>query len=116
MTTPQQQPTGHEAPDAPYAGPPMAQPGYGPPGYVPAAPAPRWNVLSIVALISAFFIPLLAVVLGWVSVRQIARTGEQGKPLAIVALVLGGLGCLGWIAFWVAIIAGGGSFSYSYSA
>ncbi|MCD2196352.1 DUF4190 domain-containing protein [Actinomycetospora endophytica] len=110
MTTPQQQPTG---PDAPYAATPMAQPGYGPPGY---APAPRWNVLSIVALISAFFIPLLAVVLGWVSVRQIARTGEQGKPLAIIALVLGGLGCLAWIAFWVAIIAGGGSFSYSYSA
>ena len=108
MTTPQQQPTGYQAP---YAGPSQVQPGYGPPGYAPATPG--WNVLSIVALISAFFVPLVAVALGWVSVRQIARTGEQGRPLAITALILGGLGCLGWVAFWLAIIAGGGSFSYS---
>ena len=108
MTTPQQQPAGYGAAT------PGVQPGYGPPGYAPVAP--RWNVMSILALVAAFFIPLLAVILGWVSVRQIARTGEQGKPLAIIALVLGGLGCLCWIAFWVAIIAGGGSFSYSVGA
>jgi peptidyl-prolyl cis-trans isomerase B (cyclophilin B) len=107
MTTPQQQPAAH---DAWSPTPSPAQPLYGPPGY---APAPRWNVMSIVALVAAFFIPLAAVILGWVSVRQIGRTGEQGKPLAIAALVIGGLGCLGWILFWVAIIAGGGSFSYS---
>ncbi|NMO93017.1 DUF4190 domain-containing protein [Actinomycetospora sp. TBRC 11914] len=107
MTTPQQQPTGY---DAWSPTPPPAQPLYGPPGHLPAA---RWNTTSIVALITAFFLPLVAVVLGWVSVRQIARTGEQGKPLAITALVIGGLGCLGWILFWTAIIAGGGSFSYS---
>jgi hypothetical protein len=110
MTTPQQQPS-YSAPAG--TATPQAQPGYGPPGsYGVAAPTPGWNVMSIVALISAFFIPLLAVILGWVSVRQIARTGEQGKPLAIVALVLGGIGCLGWVLFWVAIVAGGGSFSY----
>lgn len=113
MTTPQSQPTGYQA--APYAAPPAGrapvQPGYGPPGYAPARPG--WNVLAIVALVSAFFVPLVAVALGWVSVRQIARTGEQGKPLAITALVLGGIGCAFWVLFWVLIISGGGSFSYS---
>ncbi|MDL5159353.1 DUF4190 domain-containing protein [Actinomycetospora termitidis] len=106
MTTPQQQPF---APGPAGYGTPAAQPvGYGP-------PAPRWNVMSIVALVAAFFIPLAAVICGWVSVRQIARTGEQGRGLAITALVLGGIGCAFWVLFWVLIIANGGSFSYSYS-
>ncbi|WP_433802679.1 DUF4190 domain-containing protein [Actinomycetospora sp. CA-084318] len=106
MTTPQQQPS---APQPVGYGHPAAQPvGYGP-------PVRRTNVLSIVALVAAFFVPLAAVVCGWVSLRQIARTGENGRPLAITALVLGGIGCALWILFWVLIIAGGGSFSYSYS-
>lgn len=111
MTTPQQQPF---APEPAAYGQPPAQPvGYGPPvGY---APARRTNVLSIVALVAAFFVPLAAVVCGWVSLRQIARSGENGRLLAIIALALGGIGCALWIAFWIAIIAGGGSFSYSYS-
>jgi hypothetical protein len=33
--------------------------------------------------------------------------------MAVIGLVLGALGCLGWVLFWIAIIAGGGSFSYS---
>ncbi|GLZ51442.1 DUF4190 domain-containing protein [Actinomycetospora sp. NBRC 106378] len=107
MTTPQQQPF---APEPVGYGQPPAQPaGYGPPV------ARRTNVLSIVALIAAFFVPLAAVVCGWVSLRQIARSGENGRPLAITALVLGGIGCAMWILFWVLIIANGGSFSYSYS-
>ncbi|MCD2186515.1 DUF4190 domain-containing protein [Actinomycetospora soli] len=111
MTTPQQQPF---VPDpTAYAQPPAQPVGYGPP--VAHAPARRTNVLSIVALVAAFFVPLAAVVCGWVSLRQIARSGENGRPLAITALVLGGIGCALWILFWVLIIAGGGSFSYSYS-
>lgn len=112
MTAPQQpQPTAY--PTA--YGPAGIQPGYGPPGAYPPAPAPRWNVMSIVALVAAFFIPLVAVICGWVSIRQIARTGEQGRALAVVALVLGGIGCAFWILFWILIIVNGGSFSYSYS-
>jgi hypothetical protein len=106
MTTPQQQPY---VPGPVGGGQPPVQPvGYGP-------PARRMNVLSIVALVAAFFVPLAAVICGWVSLRQIARTDENGRPLAITALVLGGIGCAFWILFWVLIIANGGSFSYSYS-
>ncbi|WP_018331896.1 DUF4190 domain-containing protein [Actinomycetospora chiangmaiensis] len=108
MTTPQQQPF---APGPTASGRPSGQPFAQPVGYGP----PRTNVLSVVSLIAAFFVPLVAVVCGWVSLRQIARTGENGRALAIAALVLGGIGCALWILFWVLIIAGGGSFSYSYS-
>lgn len=106
MTTPQPRPF---APGPAAGGHPPVQPvGYGP-------PAVRTNVLAIVSLVAAFFVPLAAVVCGWVSLRQIARTGENGRPLAIAALVLGGIGCAFWVLFWVLIIANGGSFSYSYS-
>lgn len=107
MTTPQQQPFASEP--LGYGQPPVQSVGYGPPI------ARRTNVLSIVALVAAFFVPLVAVVCGWVSLRQIARTGENGRPLAITALVLGGIGCAFWVLFWVLIIVNGGSFSYSYS-
>jgi hypothetical protein len=90
------------------------QAGYAPPaygGYAPAAPGV--NVMSIVSLVAAFFVPLAAVICGVISLRQIRDSGEQGKPMAVIGLVLGALGCLGWVLFWIAIIAGGGSFSYS---
>ncbi len=120
MTTPQQQPF-VPGPVGPVGGgqPPVQPVGYGHPAAQPVGygpPVRRTNVMSIVALVAAFFVPLAAVICGWVSLRQIARTDdENGRPLAITALVLGGIGCAFWILFWVLIIANGGSFSYSYS-
>lgn len=55
----------------------------------PAAVAPRTNPLAVGALVSAFFMPLAAIVLGHVALGQLSRTGEQGRGLAIAGLVIG---------------------------
>lgn len=47
------------------------------------------NALAVTALVAAFFVPIAAIVLGHLALGQIARTGEQGRGLAIAALVLG---------------------------
>ena len=69
------------------------------PSYAPAA---KWNVLSIVSLVTAIVgLGLVAVITGHISLSQIKKTGEQGKVLAVIGLVLGFLGVLGWILFWI---------------
>lgn len=84
----------YEAPAAPtYNAPPPAQPGYGQPAYgqqIPGTPAyERYNVLSIVSLVSAFFVSVVAIVTGHIALSQIKRTGEKGRGLAIAGLVIG---------------------------
>ncbi|PPF81290.1 hypothetical protein C5B96_10295 [Subtercola sp. Z020] len=84
-------------------------PAYSAPGYAASGsqtPASdRFNVLSIVSLVSAFFISLLAVITGHIALGQIKRTGEKGRGLAIAGLILGYLGIVaGIIAIIVAIV------------
>ena len=55
-----------------------------------AAPAqPGYNTMSIVAFILAFFVSIVGIILGFVALSQIKRTGEQGRGLAIAAIVIG---------------------------
>ena len=49
----------------------------------------KTNTMSIVALISAFVIPLVAIILGHISLSQIKRTGEKGRGLALAGTILG---------------------------
>ena len=73
----------------------MSVPPYGfhPPGYPPAygyPPAPRpTNALAVASLICAFLIAPLGVVFGHISLHQIKRSGEDGRPMAIAGLVIG---------------------------
>ena len=55
----------------------------------PAAARAPLNRLAIVAIVAAFVLPLAGIVAGIVSLRQIQRTGEGGRPLALAATVLG---------------------------
>src|SRR4051794_16221871 len=48
----------------------------------------RTNPLAVASLVSAFFLPLAAIVLGHLALGQIARSGEQGRGLAVAGLVL----------------------------
>ena len=78
-----------------------------------AAPA-KWNVLSIVTLVLGILgFAIIPVITGFISLGQIKKTGEQGRVLAIIGLILGALGVIGWILFWilfaVGIAAGAGS-------
>jgi Domain of unknown function (DUF4190) len=47
------------------------------------------NVLAIVALVSAFFIPVAGIVCGHLALGQIKRTGENGRGLALAGLIIG---------------------------
>ena len=86
-------------------------------GYAPAA---KWNVLSIVSLVTSVLgFSIVGIITGHISLSQIKKTGEQGNVLAIIGLVIGYLGALGWIIFWVVWIgifaaagAAGGFSSY----
>lgn len=96
---PQQPPQfqqGYPPAQQPYGAPQYGSPQYGAPQY--GAPA-RTNVLAIFSLISAFFISILAVVLGHVALSQIKRTGEGGRGLAIAGLIIGYFGVCVWICF-----------------
>jgi hypothetical protein len=86
-------------------------------GYAPAA---KWNVLSIVSLVTSVLgFSIVGIITGHISLSQIKKTGEQGNVLAIIGLVIGYLGALGWIIFWIVWIgilaaagAAGGFSSY----
>lgn len=93
----------------PAGGTPMAPPsGWPPPGAVPqqqgsgippygstqpmpVGPAPQapLNTLSWLSVVTAFVVSPVAIVLGAIARRQIARTGERGKGLATTGLALG---------------------------
>ena len=109
--------------------PPATPPPATPPAYQPSsAPAyqqpyaqqvgPKYNVLAIVSLVSAFFISLAAIITGHIALGQIKRTGEQGRLLAIWGLILGYVGFVAGaiaIAFYViffVFLAGHGAFEY----
>ena len=47
------------------------------------------NTLSIISLISSFFIGLVGVITGHIALVQIGRTGQSGRGMAITGLVIG---------------------------
>lgn len=70
----------------------------------PPAPVAKTNVLSIIALITGILgLAIVPVICGHISLSQIKRTGEQGRVMAIIGLVLGYLAILGWIIAWIVI-------------
>lgn len=54
-----------------------------------AGPARPTNVLSIIALIGAFVIPLAGIIVGFIALGQIKKTGEAGHGLALAGVILG---------------------------
>ncbi|HVL61702.1 MAG TPA: DUF4190 domain-containing protein [Microbacterium sp.] len=50
----------------------------------------KWNVLSIVALvISILGFNIIAVILGFIALNQVGKSGERGKGLANAAIIIG---------------------------
>lgn len=87
MSTPEQ-PQQPDVPQQPQYGQPPAAPQYG--ESAPYAPAQRgYNTMAIVAFILAFFISIVGIILGFVALSQIKKTGEQGRGLAIAAIIIG---------------------------
>ncbi|KQP55370.1 DUF4190 domain-containing protein [Agreia sp. Leaf283] len=67
---------------------------------------PRTNVLSIVSLVTSILgLAVVPIILGHISLAQIRRTGEQGRVMAIIGLVLGYLTLLGYLVFIGILVA-----------
>ena len=85
---------------APAPAPVPAQPSPAP------APAEKWNILSIIAFIIVFFgFSLISIILGFIGLNQIKKTGERGRGLAIWAIVLGFVSIVIGIIFWIVFVA-----------
>ncbi len=108
---PYQQPPAYQQQPSAYQQAPAYQQGggYGQPA------TDRYNVLAIVSLVSAFFIPLVAIITGHIGLSQIKKTGEKGRGLAIAGLVLGYLfllaGILFGVIFFLVLAANPGGFT-----
>ena len=74
-----------------------------PPASTPApAEGPKYNVLAIVSLITSILtLSIVGIITGHIALSQIKKRGEAGKTLALVGVILGYLGSLGWIIFWL---------------
>jgi Domain of unknown function (DUF4190) len=96
-------------PDEPTVPPAAATnptPGYAAgPGYTPGyTPAPRTNVLAIVAIILGFLVPIGGIITGHIALSQIKKTGEAGHGLALAGTIVGYVLSVGWIVFWIVYI------------
>lgn len=70
------------------------------------APAAKWNVLSIVSLVTSIIgISLAGIITGHIALGQIKKTGEQGNVLAIIGLILGYLGLVAGVIIVIAYAA-----------
>lgn len=56
------------------------------------APTQSWNVLAIIGFVlSLLGFNIIAIVLGFIALSQIKRTGEKGRGLAIAAIIIGAI-------------------------
>ncbi|PZF63830.1 hypothetical protein DEI81_07000 [Curtobacterium sp. MCBD17_013] len=89
----------------PYGQPQYGQPNpYGQPGSGYPQASSSWNLFSILAIVFGFVVAPLGVVFGHISLHQIKRTGEQGRPLALTGLIVGYVITALWVAYIVFIV------------
>lgn len=69
---------------------------------------PPLNGMALGAFISVFFVSIVGLVLGYIALGQIKRTGESGRGLALAAVILG------WISIGLFVLVVGGFFVGSY--
>ena len=56
----------------------------------PATSSDKWNVLSIVAfVISLLGFNIIAVILGFIALNQVGKSGDRGKGFANAAIIIG---------------------------
>ena len=57
--------------------------------YVSSSVPQKTNGIAIAALISSFFVSVLGIILGFVALNQIKKTGENGRGLALAGIWIG---------------------------
>jgi Domain of unknown function (DUF4190) len=75
------------------------------PVYQPAAAGPKTNVLAIVGFILAFVVTVAGIVVSFIALSQIKKTGEGGHGLALAGVILGFVFSAFWIIYFIVIIA-----------
>lgn len=85
-----QPPTYGQQPGQAY--PPQPAPQYGSPyAQYQGPPPPRTNTMAIIALVAAFVFAPAGLVLGLMALKEINRTGEEGRGLALAGAIIGGI-------------------------
>jgi len=78
----------------------------------PQGTGKRTNVLAIVGLILAIFFPIVGAIVGHVALGQIKKTGEEGRGIALAAVIVGwtltGLAIIGIIVAAIPFFVLGG--------
>lgn len=82
-------------------------PAYNQPQYGAAAPygEQKYNTLAIVGFILAFFVSLGGIIVGFIALSQIKKTGEKGRGLAIAGIIIGFVAIAFTIIYIIAAIA-----------
>ncbi len=70
------------------------------------------NRLAPVALILAILVPIAGAILGHITLRQLTHTGEQGRGLALAAIIVGWVGTVAWFVFWGTLLASLGAMAF----
>jgi len=63
--------------------------GYSAPPQAGSPAAAPMNTLAIIAFIGSFFVGLVGIVCGHISLSQIKRTGARGRGFALAGLIIG---------------------------
>lgn len=104
---------------------PGAAPTYGAAAYGGYAAPRKTNVLSIIALIASilgfiwmlpFIGSLAGAIMGHISMNQVKTSGEQGRGMALAAVIIGwvGVGIVALLAIFFFLLIGVGANSGSY--
>ncbi len=75
-----------------------------PPAAAPVAVGAKTNTLAIVGFILAFVVTVAGIVVSFIALSQIKKTGEGGHGLALAGVILGFVFSLFWVIYFVVII------------
>lgn len=83
-----------------------SQQNYSQQGFAQQPQQNKTNTLAIISLVTSFFVGLVGVICAHIALRQIKRTGEGGKGLAIAGLVIGYIATailVAVVAIWIVV-------------
>lgn len=71
--------------------------------------------MAIVAFIVTFFINIVGIILGFIALSQIKRTGEKGHGLALAAIIIGFASIVLGIIITIVVFSTAGSMVHTTS-
>ena len=75
---------------------------------------PRTNALAVLAIIGVWFLGIVGVIFGHLSLRRITRSGERGRGIALAAIIIGYLRIALTAAAIVLLVSTGGRLLHTF--